>query len=41
MLASLDPSNQPLLLAGAVMAMAPVIGVFLVVQHRFLGGCAR
>ena len=36
MLASLDPTNQPLLLAGAVTAMAPVIGVFLVVQRRFL-----
>lgn len=41
MLASLDPSNQPLLLAGAVMAMAPVIGVFLVVQHGFVGGLRR
>jgi multiple sugar transport system permease protein len=41
MLASLDPSNQPLLLAGAVTAMAPVIGVFLVVQHRFLGSLRR
>jgi multiple sugar transport system permease protein len=37
MLASLDPTNQPLLLAGAIAAMAPVVGVFLVVQRRFLG----
>ena len=37
MLANLDPSNQPLLLAGAITAMAPVVGVFLVVQRRFLG----
>ena len=37
MLANLDPSNQPLLLAGAIAAMAPVLGVFLVVQRRFLG----
>jgi multiple sugar transport system permease protein len=35
MLASLDPSNQPLLLAGAITAMAPVVGAFLLVQHRF------
>ncbi len=41
MLAGLDPSNQPLMLAGAVMAMTPVIGVFLVVQHRFLDGLRR
>jgi multiple sugar transport system permease protein len=41
MLASLDPSNQPLLLAGTVMAMAPVIGVFLVVQRRFVGRFPR
>jgi multiple sugar transport system permease protein len=40
MLASLDPSNQPLLLAGAITAMAPVVGVFLVVQRRFLGRLA-
>ena len=32
--------NQPLLLAGAVTAMAPVVGVFLLVQRRFLGGAA-
>ena len=38
MLADLDPSNQPLLLAGAVIAMAPVVGVFLLVQRRFLAG---
>jgi multiple sugar transport system permease protein len=36
-LANLDPSNQPLLLAGAVVAMAPVVGAFLLVQRRFLG----
>ena len=36
MLANLDPSNQPLLLAGAVMATVPVVGLFLVVQRRFL-----
>ncbi len=35
-LANLDPSNQPLLLAGAVITMAPVIGAFLLVQHRFM-----
>ena len=28
--------NQPLLLAGAVMATVPVVGLFLVVQRRFL-----
>jgi multiple sugar transport system permease protein len=37
MLAGLDPTNQPLLLAGAVMAMAPVIAVLVVVQSRFIG----
>jgi multiple sugar transport system permease protein len=37
MLAELDPSNQPLLLAGAVVAMAPVVACFLLVQrHLFV-----
>jgi multiple sugar transport system permease protein len=37
MLAGLDPSNQPLMLAGAVTAIAPVVGVFLVVQRGISG----
>jgi multiple sugar transport system permease protein len=35
-LASLDPTNYPLLLAGAVLATIPVVVVFLVVQRWFL-----
>lgn len=35
-LAALDPTNYPLLLAGAVIAAAPVIAVFLVAQRWFL-----
>jgi multiple sugar transport system permease protein len=35
-LAALDPTNQPLLLAAAVATMAPVVVVLLVVQRRFL-----
>lgn len=35
-LAQLDPTNYPLLLAGAVIATAPVIAVFLVAQRHFL-----
>jgi multiple sugar transport system permease protein len=35
-LAQLDPTNYPLLLAGAVIATAPVIAVFLVAQRYFL-----
>jgi multiple sugar transport system permease protein len=36
MLAALDPTNQPLLLAAAVATMAPVVVLMLVVQRRFL-----
>jgi multiple sugar transport system permease protein len=36
LLATLDRSNQPLLLAGAVTATAPVVGAFLYVQRFFL-----
>jgi multiple sugar transport system permease protein len=35
-LAALDPTNYPLLLAGAVIATAPVVVVFLVAQRWFL-----
>ena len=35
-LAQLDPQNFPLLLAGSVMATAPVVGAFLYVQRHFL-----
>jgi multiple sugar transport system permease protein len=35
-LAQLDPTNYPLLLAGAVIATAPVLAVFLVAQRWFL-----
>jgi len=35
-LAQLDPTNYPLLLAGAVMATAPVVVVFVVAQRWFL-----
>jgi multiple sugar transport system permease protein len=35
-LASLDPTNYPLLLAGAVLATLPVVAVFLVAQRWFL-----
>jgi multiple sugar transport system permease protein len=35
-LAQLDPTNYPLLLAGAVIATAPVVAVFLVAQRWFL-----
>jgi multiple sugar transport system permease protein len=35
-LAALDPTNYPLLLAGAVIATAPVVAVFLVAQRWFL-----
>jgi multiple sugar transport system permease protein len=35
-LATLDPTNYPLLLAGAVIATAPVVAVFLVAQRWFL-----
>jgi multiple sugar transport system permease protein len=35
-LAQLDPTNYPLLLAGAVLATVPVVAVFLVVQRWFL-----
>jgi len=35
-LAQLDPTNYPLLLAGSVIATAPVIAVFLVAQRYFL-----
>lgn len=35
-LAQLDPTNYPLLLAGSVIATAPVIVVFLVAQRYFL-----
>lgn len=35
-LATVDPSNQPLFLAGAVSATAPVVGAFLYVQRFFL-----
>ena len=35
-LAQLDPTNYPLLLAGAVTATAPVLVVFLVAQRYFL-----
>ena len=37
MLANLDPTNQPLLLAGAIVAMAPVVGACPVVPRQFLG----
>jgi multiple sugar transport system permease protein len=37
-LAALDPTNYPLLLAGAVIATAPVVVVFLVAQRWFLHG---
>jgi len=36
-LAQLDPSNVPLLLAGATMATAPIVLAFLYVQRFFLG----
>jgi multiple sugar transport system permease protein len=36
-LAQLDPTNQPLLLAGAVLATAPVVLAFLSAQRWFLG----
>jgi multiple sugar transport system permease protein len=35
-LAALDPTNYPLLLAGAVLATLPVVAVFLVAQRWFL-----
>jgi multiple sugar transport system permease protein len=35
-LAQLDPTNYPLLLAGAVLATIPVVAVFLVAQRWFL-----
>jgi len=35
-LATLDPTNYPLLLAGAVIATAPVVAVFLIAQRWFL-----
>ena len=35
-LAQLDPTNYPLLLAGAVIATVPVIAVFLLAQRYFL-----
>jgi multiple sugar transport system permease protein len=35
-LATVDPTNYPLLLAGAVIATAPVVAVFLVAQRWFL-----
>ena len=35
-LAQLDPTNYPLLLAGAVLATVPVVAVFLVAQRWFL-----
>jgi len=35
-LATLDTSNHPLFLAGAVTATAPVVGAFLYVQRFFL-----
>jgi multiple sugar transport system permease protein len=35
-LAQLDPTNYPLLLAGAVIATVPVVAVFLVAQRWFL-----
>lgn len=36
LLAQLDPSNFPVLLAGAVAATLPVVGAFLLVQRSFL-----
>ena len=36
-LQQLDPSDWPLLMAGAVLLTAPAIAFFLVVQHVFLG----
>lgn len=41
MLAALDPTNQPLLLAGAVTAAAPVIGLFLLVQRQLFSEVQR
>jgi multiple sugar transport system permease protein len=38
LLAQLDPQNFPLLLAGAVVATAPVVVAFLVAQRFFLAG---
>ena len=35
-LATLEPTNYPLLLAGAVIATAPVVVVFVVAQRWFL-----
>src|SRR6266545_5434356 len=35
-LAQLDPANYPLLLAGSVVATAPVVAAFLVAQRFFL-----
>ncbi len=35
-LSVLDPSRSPVFLAGAVLASAPVVVVFLVAQRRFL-----
>lgn len=37
LLAQLDRSNQPVFLAGAVVATLPVVGAFLYVQRFFLG----
>lgn len=36
-LQQLDPSDWPLLMAGAVLLAVPAIGFFLIVQHLFLG----
>jgi multiple sugar transport system permease protein len=36
-LATLDPTNFPVFLAGAVLATAPAIAVFWIAQRRFLG----
>jgi multiple sugar transport system permease protein len=36
-LATLDPANVPIFLAGAVLATVPSVAVFALAQRRFLG----
>lgn len=41
MLYSLDSTNWPIILAGSVIVIAPVLTIFILVQRAFLGGLNR
>ncbi len=41
MLYSLDSTNWPIILAGSVLVIVPVIAIFLAAQRAFLGGMGR